>query len=113
MGPEAQVQDTILGWLAAERILAFRMQVGAAVYGDGNGGSRRVSFGTAGMADILSFPKFKGQPLPCWLEVKSDTGRQSALQVSFADQVESDGHAYMVVRSVDDVVELMKELQRQ
>ena len=110
MGPEAYVQDAILDWLRAERVLAFRMQVGSAMYQDAAGKGRRVSFGTAGMADILAFPERDGRPFPVWLECKSEAGRLSALQRSFADQVEMAGHVYVVARSVDDAIAAMKEL---
>ena len=49
---ESLIQSAILEYLAARRILAFRMQVGMA-----NMGGRHVRFGVQGMADILACPE--------------------------------------------------------
>lgn len=97
---EADIQKAILEYLAAVRCLAFRMNTGVAQY-EGESRLRRVPFGVKGMADILAFhPKTK---LPVWIEVKTETGRQSEYQKSFQRQVESHGHVYVLARSIDDV----------
>ena len=100
---EGEIQKQILDYLAARRVLAFRMQVGQA-----NMGGRFVRFGTPGMADILAFPQHCSVPCdkilpPLWVEVKAKTGEQSDLQKSFQDQVEREGHRYIIARSIDDV----------
>lgn len=69
------------------------------------------------MADILAFPiqphcghrdcQRLGTPWLLWLEVKTATGKQSELQKSFQAKVESEGHVYAVVRSIDDVAALL------
>ena len=65
------------------------------------------------MADILAFPKhWIDQGLghghweyetACWIECKAERGVQSELQKSFQEQVEREGHRYVIARSVDDV----------
>ncbi|MDP9267279.1 MAG: hypothetical protein M3P27_03010 [Acidobacteriota bacterium] len=110
--PEAAVQRAVLDLLAAERILAYRMNSGALLGASG----RPVSFGVKGMADVLAFPKVQCSSLTycrfsrnLWIECKSATGRQSPEQVSFQQQVEADGHAYIIARSSDDVLAWLRE----
>ena len=114
MTPEGYILDSIMDWLAAEHILAFRMPVGGAHV---TGGYMR--FGVKGMADILAFPQIKiysntiGSaalitPLPVWIEVKTAKGVQSEFQKSFQAQVEAEGHRYVLARSVDDVMASLK-----
>lgn len=76
------------------------MNSGVAHY-EGRQSVRRVSFGVKGMADILAFHPETGTPM--WIEVKNETGKQSAYQKSFQSQVESHGHVYIVARAIDDV----------
>lgn len=115
---EKDVQKAILDWLAAKRILAFRMNTGVADY---NG--RKVAFGVPGMADIVAFPPLMvnygceacntiyTSPMyrPYWFEVKAPKGKQSELQRSFQEQVESHGHRYILAKSLDDVIEALEE----
>jgi len=96
---ESQTQRLILDWLAAKRILAFRMNSGA-VKTD----KRFFRFGVAGMADILAFPEEWQAITPTWIEVKAAKGRQSEFQKSFQRQVEEAGHRYILAKSVDDVI---------
>ena len=100
---EGPIQAAILQWLAAEHILAFRMQVGAVKLDN-----RFVRFGTPGMADILAFPAWHDcgkarMGSVVWIECKAEKGKQSELQKSFQAQVEREGHRYLLARSVDDV----------
>lgn len=111
---EAPTQRLILDYLAATRVLAFRMNTGQA-----NMGGRYVAFGVPGMADILAFPKETvtvddedgclgawtcTHCSPLWIECKATDGRQSALQKSFQAQVEAHGHRYVVARTLEDVL---------
>ena len=96
---EAQIQRQILDWLAAEGIFSIRFNTGAVKMGQ-----RFVRFGTAGCADILACPQ--GRP-PVWIEVKSATGRQRLEQRSFQNAVELAGHTYTIVRSLEDVQEVL------
>jgi hypothetical protein len=101
--PESQVLRSILDYLAARHILAFRMNTGAIKLE-----KRFVRFGAPGMADILAFPVWHdcgkarmGSVL--WIEVKAEKGTQSAFQLSFQTQVEAAGHVYILARSIEDV----------
>lgn len=112
--PEGAVLRAVMDWLAAMRIRAYRMQVGA-VASEYAGKKRFMRFGTPGMADILAFPRERyaalGFPtsadfeytVPCWIECKALKGRQSDLQKSFQKQVEADGQKYILVYSIEDI----------
>jgi len=56
--------------------------------------------GMRGVAD--HFVAVPGKPSPIWLEVKAPAGVVSAAQEHFAACVSRFGHAYYVVRSVED-----------
>lgn len=99
MTPEGALQKTILDWLAAKRIMAFRMNTGA-VKTD----KRFFRFGVPGMADILAFPDYGDTSGVMWIEVKAGT-KQSELQKSFQQQVEAAGHRYILARDLDAVIE--------
>jgi hypothetical protein len=104
---ESYVQTAIIEYLAAEHILAFRMNTGAMKLD-----KRFVRFGVPGMADILAFP-IKNYPdgnhgtwklpQPLWIECKSTDGVQSTLQKSFQAMVEWHGHKYVIGRSTEDI----------
>jgi hypothetical protein len=118
---ETQIVRAILDYLAARRVLAYRMNTGA-IEAEYKGKKRFMRFGVPGMADILAFKKrktcylttpaipndYRGEIImPLWLEVKTDKGKQSELQKSFQAQVEEEGHRYAVVRSIEDVAALL------
>lgn len=116
-GPEAQTQKLILDWLAAEHILAFRMNSGSVV-SEYKGKSRLLSFGVPGMSDILAFPKnnrvvwsnydHSKETYACWIEVKAPKGKQSELQKSFQAQVQEQGHMYVLCHSLEDLKEALR-----
>lgn len=106
---ESQIQGTILDYLAARGILAFRQNSGAAV-SQYNGKTRMIRYGVKGMADVLAFPILDYGPHPLWLEIKTEKGRQSVFQASFEHQVREHMHTYAIVRSVDDVEALLKRI---
>jgi hypothetical protein len=100
---ESHIQKSILDYLAARHILAFRMNSGVA-----NIDKRFIRFGVPGMADILACPQHlcddgDWRPVFLWLECKAPKGKQSELQKSFQTQVVEAGHFYAVVRSIEDV----------
>ena|SRR6185437_5764471 len=109
--PEGAIVKAILDYLAVRRVLAFRMNTGA-LKAEYNGKQRFMRFGVPGMADILAFPNVEFRtprpmtltaPIILWIEVKAPTGKQSEFQKSFQQQVEAEGHRYMVARSIADV----------
>ncbi len=95
---ETQILCAILDYLAARRILGFRMNTGQMVQERG-GRKRVIKFGVIGMADVLAFPDAR----VLWIETKTRTGKQSPFQRSFQAQVERAGHRYIVARSIEDV----------
>ena len=115
---ESDVQRAILDWLAAKRIFALRMQVGAMV-SEYQGKKRFMRFGVPGCADILAFqnePRYDVDNdeevpdiTPTWIECKAPKGRQSDLQKSFQAQVEAEGHQYILAYSLDDVIAALSE----
>lgn len=98
--PEAYVQSSILDYLAARHVIAFRMNSGAVKMASGF-----VRFGVKGMADIVAFGSTRMPRVPrvIWIECKADKGRQTPEQKSFEAQVREAGHTYIVARSIDDV----------
>jgi hypothetical protein len=100
MTPEGALLKAVLQYLSARHILAFRMNTLAMPTADGK---RFIKAGVPGMADVLAFPQVNGYPGICWIEVKAEKGKQSPLQRSFQEQVEREGHRYILARSVDDV----------
>lgn len=94
---EGDVQKAIMDLLAAKRIFAIRINtVNIHI------GSRYLRAHSAGpgLADILAFVN-----PPLWIEVKSETGKQSAEQKSFEQYVTEQGHKYIIARSTEDVLE--------
>lgn len=112
--PEGAIVKAILDYLAARRVMAFRMNTGA-MKAEYNGKPRFMRFGMPGMADIVAFrSRSRGvddkgnwcefqEIIPLWIEVKAPTGKQSEIQKSFQQQVEAEGHRYVVARSIADV----------
>jgi hypothetical protein len=109
---EAELLRAVLDWLQAERIFSLRMNTGA-VKADG----RFFRFGTPGCADVLAFPKTTcvvstgggrhpsfEYTTPVWIETKTAKGQQSMLQKSFEEKVLSEGHQYVLARSLNDVI---------
>jgi hypothetical protein len=97
---ESKIQREICVWLQEHGYYFF------AVPNEANGRSavqqmQQISIGMrAGVADlIVVLPDGK----VLFLEVKTPTGKQSENQVKFQNRVESLGHRYVIVRSVDDV----------
>lgn len=123
---ESEIQRVILHLLAAEHVFALRINTSSQVLTDGNGRRRflKSHSGGAGVADIVAFPRFLEKltnnsgsitrcvsllVTPTWIEVKSATGKQTPEQKSFQEKVESEGHAYLLARSVDDVINWLRE----
>ena len=64
------------------------------------------------MADIHATVMVNKIPVSVWLEVKTKKGRISANQKAFKDSVEVAGGFYYVVRSIEDVMLVMKEVRQ-
>jgi hypothetical protein len=112
--PEGGLLRAVMELLAAEHVFSLRMNTGA-MFGSHNGKRWAVKFGLPGCADILAFPHVWRSDdknmlviLPLWLELKAPKGVQSELQKSFQAQVEAEGHRYVVVRDVAEVLAILK-----
>lgn len=97
---EAQTQSACLDYLAAKRIFHMRMQTGALR----NPAGRPVKFGTPGCADIMTILPSK---LVLWLEIKAPGRKQRPAQIEFQREVESHGHAYMVIENVNELIDFI------
>ena len=60
-----------------------------------------------GTADILVIKPCNLNPEVYFLEVKTDKGKQSEAQIKFQEDVELMGCYYRVIRSLDEVMELL------
>ena len=109
---EAQIQKTILQWAALyNRILMHRINViGTPLHKAGKTIYRPST--NKGMADIHATVMVNKIPVSVWLEVKTKKGRISANQKAFKDSVEAAGGFYYVVRSIEDVMLVMKEVRQ-
>jgi hypothetical protein len=102
MTPEGEILKSILAYLSAEKILAFRMNSGAIVVD-----KRFIRFGSPGMADIICFPSRCDLPAVAWIECKTAKGRQSENQKWFQKLVEAEAHVYILARSINDVRDVL------
>lgn len=101
---EADTKRAIMQYLKLRKILHFRMNSGNQFLSY-KGKTRCIRGHEKGTADILVFTKDECDynDYPVWLEVKTSTGKQSPDQKAFQEMVELEGHAYHIVRSLDDV----------
>jgi len=110
---ESDILRTIMDGLAAKRIWAIRMNSGG-MYGVHKGKRWAVKFGRKGMADILAVLHVASPGgIPgghCWMssriywiECKTATGKQSPEQAEFQQEVEAEGHRYLLVRSWEEL----------
>lgn len=125
---EAETQKAILEVLTAHHIFAFRLNT-AGIKVDQRF-FRAHSLGK-GAADILAFPRslripahvthsdlglstrwIGGAPSVWWIEVKRPGGKQSAEQRTFQQSVECEGHHYLLVDSVDQILDWVKKYGR-
>lgn len=110
--PEKVIQAKILKYLETTGLLFWRQNSGMIPVPTGrrkkNGNMifRRVKLGTQGLPDIIAILKPSGRFLG--LEVKSATGRLRAAQIEFATKLIASGGEYAVVRSVEDVKEVLR-----
>lgn len=111
MTPEQIIQKQVMEYLKLKRIWFRRFNTGR------RGG---VQYGSVGMGDILcTFPKhfvcanYDTSHDICllWLEIKTPKGQQSLDQIKFMDEVREEGHYYAVIRSIEDLEAVLKEIQ--
>ncbi len=127
--PESGVLKACLDLLTAEGIWHERRNTGAMQIG-----KRFTRFGRPGTADILAVVNMFCGARCClppsdlderalwedrhcmrltnkvlWIECKSDTGRQTEDQTLFQKEVEEAGHAYLLVRRPEDLIQWLTE----
>lgn len=115
MKPEQATQKAVMDYLAAKRILAFRMNTGA-VLSQYKGKTRMIRYGAPGMADVVAFTRKwqylladdNNPPKTIWLEIKAPKGKTTPEQDSFAALVREHGHSYFVIRSIEDLEAALK-----
>ena len=59
-----------------------------------------------GIADLYCIK----EGISLWLEIKKPKGKQSQKQIDFEADIKAKGGYYYVVRSVDDTIEILKEI---
>ena len=108
MTPEGYVVSACLDYLAVRGIHAWRNNSGVSRPERRDGSRGFVRFGHVGSADIIGVlpgGRFLG------IECKAPRGNLSRHQLEFGQRVRADGGIYMVVRSVDDLIEQLQELE--
>ena len=97
---EKETQKAVIQYLQIRNIFHWRNNSGATK----TIGGGFIRFGAVGSPDV--FVIYKGTIYG--LEVKDVKGRLSEGQVAFQDGMTKAGGVYVVVRSLDDVLELFK-----
>ena len=110
---EQAILNSILHYLTISKIWHRRMNSG--VHQSEYKGKRSfVRYGSVGMADVLASVKVviegRWHTEWLWIEVKAPKGKQSPAQIEFMDEVRHEGHYYAVVRSIEDVEAVLKEI---
>jgi hypothetical protein len=97
--------------LSAERIWWMRCNSGAF-----HNGKRPVFFGRTGMADILVLLPFEycgrddeRYQRAIWIETKAPHGKQTPEQRAFQQEVEAEGHDYLIVDNPTQLQDFLKE----
>lgn len=103
-GPEALLKRQILEWARMQPDL-FLQTISIGMIPNSRGGWR--SNPTAGCSDLLGV--CHGRALA--LELKSKTGRLSDLQRVFLEQWEKAGGIARVIRSLDELIEIVGEIR--
>lgn len=103
---EAEIQSAILDYLAARRILAFRVNSGNLLLQNADGSSRRIKLAPKGTADIIGIAP-GGRFMA--IEVKDRKGKQTPEQLEFEKKVIEAGGYYLLARSVEDVERWLKD----
>lgn len=106
--PEKDIQMSICDYLAYKRFFFWRQNVNP-IFDIKTGKPRRMpSYSKNGVPDIILI--YKGKFVG--LEVKNETGKQAESQILFEKECKAHGGYYKVVRSVGDVQELIKIIDK-
>lgn len=101
---ESQVLGSIMDYLWANRIFAFRMN-NTPIYNPRQGSFRsKGKYELYGVADILGV--YKGRMLA--IEVKRPGGKPTDYQITFINQVNQNGGIAFIATSVEEVITNLK-----
>jgi len=107
--PESKIQSAILEWGAWQPyVQMFRINVIGVPLKDKKGWRPAPN---AGMADIHLTVMVEGIPVSAWLEVKAPKAKQNNNQLKFEKIVTAFGSHYYIVRSIEDVQEVVFQLR--
>lgn len=101
---EKDTQKVILEYLRLKKIFHWRNNTGAFL-AERKGKQNFIRYGAPGSPDIFVLR----DGILFGFEVKSDKGKQSDLQKEFEQQMTQNGGWYYVVRSLDEVIKILKE----
>lgn len=109
--PEPKESDVLKAVLRALELhpsvaMAWRVNTGAGKLMRKSGSSQFIRFGFPGCPDIHGYTK-TGQAIYC--EVKRPSGEVSKEQNEFLDRARQAGCIAFIARSIDDVMEALKE----
>lgn len=131
--PESALKKAVTDLLDAEHIWWMRTNAGV-ITGETNGKRWAVHMARKGLADIMALPKVPARcprcrcahgcncedgkitrwesivrvPMPLWIETKVRPGKQSQAQRDFQAEVEAQGHTYLLVYDVQQVIEWIR-----
>ena len=97
---------------AIEHYLQLLENQGKLIYIKNNSGSFKTEqggfyrMGKKGSSDFIVATK---DAKTLWIEVKNEKGKQNENQIEFQSKIEKLGHIYFIVRSVEDVQEILKK----
>jgi hypothetical protein len=100
---ESEIQHAVMVWCAMNRLVCLRMNTGS-FSGEYKGKRRFIRFGVKGMADLLLV-----LPLgrAAFVEVKGSSGKLTRDQQWFLDAMERQGALTAVVRSPEDLADIL------
>ena len=100
---EKLIQKSILEWFSLHpNFLVWRNYVGPVVHGGGKSSRHFGKNPMAGMPDIMGFT---ADNRPFAIEVKTETGKLSPLQVEWIAKLRAKGVKCLVARSLEEVIE--------
>lgn len=100
---EAQIEQAVCQWLYFKKYFVFKLK-DQTTYRDGKR-HKPLPFQINGVADLCAIKN--GETF--WIEVKTPTGTQSQAQKDFQKNIEMQSGVYILVRSVDELKEKLKE----
>ncbi|WP_348269725.1 hypothetical protein P8936_16380 [Edaphobacter paludis] len=98
---EAEVKLAVQKWLEKAGYFWLRIQSGKVRVRRGY-----MQLCPEGTADIVVFDR----NATCWIEMKTESGKQRPAQVEFEAKAKAAGHRYIVARSLDEVRDFLQEV---